>query len=72
MGYSYRWMRGLDYNSFPEEMLEKCSPIRCQLLGDGHNIKVSAVFNRISIEYQRFSIENQGLRTIYASSPTAT
>ena len=39
MGYSYRWLRGLDYNLMPEEILEKCDPIRRQLLGDGVNIK---------------------------------
>ena len=39
MGYSYRWMRGLDYNLMPDALLAKCSPIRRQLLGDGVNIK---------------------------------
>lgn len=39
MGYSYRWLRGLDYNLMPEEILEKCDPIRRQLLGDGVDIK---------------------------------
>ncbi len=39
MGYSYRWLRGLDYNLMPPELLEKCDPIRRQLLGDGVNIK---------------------------------
>ena len=39
MGYSYRWLRGLDYNLMPQEILEKCDPIRRQLLGDGVNIK---------------------------------
>ena len=39
MGYSYRWLRGLDYNLMPEEILGKCNPIRRQLLGDGVNIK---------------------------------
>ena len=34
-GYSYRWLRGLDYNTMPEELLEGCDPIRRQLLGDG-------------------------------------
>eukprot|EP01043_Picozoa_sp_COSAG02_P039769 COSAG02_NODE_3164_length_7246_cov_6.628376_3_plen_135_part_00 len=28
-----------DYNLFPEELLQRCTPIRRQLLGDGHNIK---------------------------------
>jgi hypothetical protein len=28
-----------DYNLFPEELLQGCTPIRRQLLGDGHNIK---------------------------------
>ena len=39
MGYSYRWLRGLDYNLMPSEVLEKCDPIRRQLLGDGVDIK---------------------------------
>ena len=38
-GYSYRWLRGLDYNVMPPEMLAKCAPIRRQLLGDGVDIK---------------------------------
>ncbi len=39
MGYSYRWLRGLDYNLMPRELLAKCNPIRRQLLGDGVDIK---------------------------------
>ena len=39
MGYSYRWLRGLDYNLMPPEILDKCNPIRRQLLGDGVDIK---------------------------------
>lgn len=39
LGYSYRWLRGLDYNLMPEEVLDKCDPIRRQLLGDGVDIK---------------------------------
>lgn len=39
LGYSYRWLRGLDYNVMPEEVLAKCDPIRRQLLGDGVDIK---------------------------------
>ena len=39
MGYSYRWLRGLDYNLMPPELLNKCDPIRRQLLGDGVDIK---------------------------------
>ena len=39
-GYSYRWLRGLDYNNMPEEVLAKCgSVIRRQLLGDGVDVK---------------------------------
>ncbi len=38
-GYSYRWLRGLDFNLMPEEVLNKCDPIRRQLLGDGTDIK---------------------------------
>ena len=39
LGYSYRWLRGLDYNLMPAEILAKCSPIRRQLLGDGVDVK---------------------------------
>lgn len=39
LGYSYRWLRGLDYNNMSEELLEKCDPIRRQLLGDGVDLK---------------------------------
>ena len=39
LGYSYRWLRGLDYNLIDEEILAKCDPIRRQLLGDGVDIK---------------------------------
>ena len=38
-GYSYRWLRGLDYNLIPEDILSKCDPIRVQLLGDGIDVK---------------------------------
>lgn len=39
LGYSYRWLRGLDYNLMPEEILAKCDPIRRQLMGDGVDVK---------------------------------
>ncbi len=39
LGYSYRWLRGLDYNVISDEILEKCDPIRRQLLGDGVDVK---------------------------------
>ena len=39
IGYSYRWLRGLDYNNFPEEILAQCDPIRRQLMGDGVDVK---------------------------------
>ena len=39
IGYSYRWLRGLDYNVMPPELLAKCDPIRRQLLGDGVDVK---------------------------------
>ena len=38
-GYSYRWLRGLDYNVLPEKILDKCDPIRRQFLGDEIDIK---------------------------------
>ncbi len=34
IGYSYRWLRGLDYSSMPDDLLAQCDPIRRQLLGD--------------------------------------
>ena len=39
LGYSYRWLRGLDYNLMPAEILAKCDPVRRQLLGDGVDVK---------------------------------
>ena len=39
LGYSYRWLRGLDYNVMPDEILARCNPIRRQLLGDGVDVK---------------------------------
>lgn len=38
-GYSYRWLRGLDYNNLPMQILSKCDQIRRQLLGDGADVK---------------------------------
>lgn len=32
-GYGYRWVRAMDYQSMPEDLLERCDPIRWQLLG---------------------------------------
>ena len=34
-GYSYRWLRPLDYCAMPRELLERCDPVLRQLLGDG-------------------------------------
>ncbi len=34
-GYSYRWLRALDYQGLPAGFLERCSPVLRQLLGDG-------------------------------------
>ena len=33
-GYSYRWLRPMDYITMPARLLERCDPIRRQLLGD--------------------------------------
>jgi ectoine hydroxylase-related dioxygenase (phytanoyl-CoA dioxygenase family) len=33
-GYGYRWIRPMDYFSMPADLLERCDPIRRQLLGD--------------------------------------
>jgi ectoine hydroxylase-related dioxygenase (phytanoyl-CoA dioxygenase family) len=33
-GYGYRWLRPMDYVTMPPDLLERCSPIRRQLLGD--------------------------------------
>ena len=32
-GYSYRWLRPMDYTTMPARLLERCDPIRRQLLG---------------------------------------
>jgi ectoine hydroxylase len=34
IGYGYRWLRGLDFNLHAPALLERCDPIRRQLLGD--------------------------------------
>ena len=34
IGYSYRWIRPMDYVTMPRDLLERCDPIRRQLLGD--------------------------------------
>lgn len=34
-GYSYRWLRPLDYGRLPRELLDRCDPTLRQLLGDG-------------------------------------
>ena len=33
-GYSWRWLRPMDYVTQPQEILDRCDPIRRQLLGD--------------------------------------
>lgn len=33
-GYGYRWLRPMDYVTYPRELLDRVSPIRRQLLGD--------------------------------------
>ena len=33
-GYGYRWLRPMDYITMPQELLDRCDPIRRQLLGD--------------------------------------
>ncbi len=34
-GYSFRWLRPLDYTHMPPELLASCDPVLRQLLGDG-------------------------------------
>lgn len=34
-GYSYRWLRALDYTAISEALLDRCDPVLRQLLGDG-------------------------------------
>ena len=34
LGYGYRWLRPMDYLRMPEELLDRCDPVRRQLLGD--------------------------------------
>ena len=33
-GYGYRWLRPMDYLAQPQDLLDRCDPIRRQLLGD--------------------------------------
>lgn len=33
-GYGYRWLRPMDYITQPRQLLDRCDPIRRQLLGD--------------------------------------
>ncbi len=35
LGYSYRWLRPLDYQRMPKKLLKRCDPVLRQLLGDG-------------------------------------
>jgi ectoine hydroxylase len=37
-GYGYRWMRPMDYVTMPPEILDRCNPIRRQLLGDAKTV----------------------------------
>lgn len=39
IGYSYRWLRGLDYNELPAELRQRVDPIKRQLLGHAETIK---------------------------------
>ncbi len=34
MGYGYRWLRPMDYVQMPQDLLDRVSPVRRQLLGD--------------------------------------
>jgi ectoine hydroxylase len=34
MGYGFRWIRAMDYNTPPTELFPNCNPIQRQLLGD--------------------------------------
>ena len=33
-GYGYRWLRPMDYMTMPDQLMDRCDPIRRQLLGD--------------------------------------
>ncbi len=34
-GYGYRWLRPMDYTTYPREILDRCTPLERQMLGDG-------------------------------------
>ncbi len=64
-GYSYRWLRGLDYNNMLEELLAKCDPIRRQLLGDGVDIKGRWQPTDADVPLQVWIAENRGEVHLY-------
>ena len=68
MGYSYRWLRGLDYNLMPPETLEKCDPIRRQLLGDGVDIKGLVATHRCRCAFEDVDCRasRRGISTVEA------
>ena len=69
IGYSYRWLRGLDYNVMPIELLEKCNPIRRQLLGDGCDIKGWWQPTDNDVPLKSWIQENRGENFLFDASP---
>ena len=64
-GYSYRWLRGLDYNNMPEEVLTKCGAIRRQLLGDGVDVKGWWQPTEEDVPLKGWIRENRGEQYLY-------
>ena len=60
LGYSYRWLRGLDYNLIDEEILAKCDPIRRQMLGDGVDVKGWWQPTDADVPLKGWLLENKG------------
>ncbi len=60
LGYSYRWLRGLDYNVIPDEVLDKCDPIRRQMLGDGVDVKGWWQPTDADVPLKGWLLENKG------------
>ncbi len=63
-GYSYRWLRGLDYNVMPPDILAKCSPIRRQMLGDGVDIKGWWQPTDADVPLKTWLIEHRGKESV--------
>ena len=64
-GYSWRWMRPIDYRSYPDEMLSQYDPIRRQLMGAAYT-QMGFVFPQAEDVPLRAWMEEQGLGPVTA------